>query len=266
MDLKHILQQPHTVCVNCVFAQYKDMSQYGCALGKLDVFEKAEDVRVVEAEDDTSEFYLILGSYCFWSRTKGWAEKLHGYTDKQLQQKALDDTRLEYDAIVWIDDQGMDEVAKTVNNILMFERRPEKIMIVNLSTKVSLEQLVAWMNTVCSAANQKFVVKDIVDKTETVWAGIHRASRDCNSMFLYIVEAGKTIDMDATEKIHKKLFEEIKEFAVIKFDYNACLCLSSAYERVGIYDVNFLSELYTSMEEMGIQHKFKTYEEYTCQE
>lgn len=266
MELKHILQQPHTVCVDCIFAQYKDMSQYGCALGKLEVFEKAEDVKVMEAEDETREFYLILGSYCFWSRTQSWANKLERYTYDQLRQKALDDTRLEYDAIIYVDDQGMEEVINSVNNILMFERRPDKILVVNLSTKINIDRLVAWMNIVCTQANQKFTVKDIVDKTETVWAAIHRSSRECKTMFLYIAEAGKTIDTDAMEKIHKKLFEEIKEFAVVKFDYNACLCLSSAYERVGIYDVNFLSELYNTMEEMKIQHKFKTYEEYLCQE
>lgn len=259
-----ILDLPHSACVDCVFALFHNMSQTGCKLNKLDMFKNNPNVEVLEAEDGEREFYIIAKSQCFWKRGKKWAEKQEG----DLVEKVIEETEMKYDVIVYLDDYWGDNVPiyDTVENILQFTRKPEKIIVVNNSSKMNISQVAQWLNITCSEHKQKFVLKDIVDKTETNWSAISRAGRECKSMFTLFIEAGQTIDTTAMEAINKKLFEEIDEFTVIKFNYNAVLCLKSAYDMVSRFDVNFIEEIYHRLEVLGIADKFKTYKQYICQE
>lgn len=70
------MQEIHTSCRDCVFAQYREKTQTGCELGRIDAYRALEPDSVIECYDDNQEFYVVDGRYCsaFRHKDSDWAK------------------------------------------------------------------------------------------------------------------------------------------------------------------------------------------------
>lgn len=64
----------HTSCKNCVFAQYENITQTGCSLDYIDKLKK-NNTEILEAYDDSKEFYIINNKKCIGYRENKWFDQ-----------------------------------------------------------------------------------------------------------------------------------------------------------------------------------------------
>ncbi len=64
------IAKKHTACKNCIFAKYKNNTQIGCTLHKLENYEQKN---IVEVFDIEKEFYVINNILCLYYRDYNWS-------------------------------------------------------------------------------------------------------------------------------------------------------------------------------------------------
>lgn len=118
------IAKKHTSCKFCVFAQYKDITQYGCTAKELD-YHKKSSCDILECYDSDKEFYVINDIKCAYYRNHQWAyNKSPPYLDEVYEE-----TKFKYQAII-VADQNFNDVKTTVNSLVGQSLKPSHISII----------------------------------------------------------------------------------------------------------------------------------------
>jgi hypothetical protein len=123
------VSQVHTVCRDCVFAQYNGKEQTGCKLDKIKDYENA-GVDVIKVFDDKEkEFFLIDGRFCMFYRN----EELMAKHPVNTWEKIVNlQTKVSYQSIVFVEKETtFKELKKTLNTLSSQEVRPNLVTIIN---------------------------------------------------------------------------------------------------------------------------------------
>lgn len=118
----------HTSCKNCIFALYNNITQTGCKLQKLELWEE-QGLQILEVYDEDKEFFVINDKRCPYKRNLRWGQLYP--KDEQIEQIEKEVT-FRYHAIVFANDD-IDETNNTINNLAAQSVKPEFITLVRWS-------------------------------------------------------------------------------------------------------------------------------------
>lgn len=130
------MQSTDTPCKNCIFAEYDNLTQTGCSIGKIDSFKKA-GIEVVEAYDEEKEFFVIKGHKCMFGRTKAWGDENEKDTWAEKIEKEIE---MPYQAIV-IATNDSKKLTKTINSLLAQKIKPRHITIIRPVAKIKKNKI-----------------------------------------------------------------------------------------------------------------------------
>jgi len=129
------INQIHTPCKNCVFAEYETKqtehgeveSQVGCYAGMLDKFREDEDIEILEVFDNEKEFFVINDVRCHGARSEKWKDKnfIQGFDLVEIMKA---EWKLPYHAIVINLEEH--DVIKTLNSLIKQRVRPKALTVI----------------------------------------------------------------------------------------------------------------------------------------
>lgn len=120
------MDQIHTPCRNCVFAQYDGNTQTGCQLGRIEAFRQVEPSTIIECQDGEKEFFVVNGRGCGAYRplNSPWADIPGDYAERVRREIELQI------AVVAIVDT-LDGIDQFINSLLDQTPRPVQVFFVN---------------------------------------------------------------------------------------------------------------------------------------
>lgn len=200
----------HTVCKDCVFADYKDgtITQSGCKLGRIEKFGD----KVVEAEDHDKEFYIINGRVCnaFRHITSSWA----GTHKDDAAQQVKKELELKLTMLVHIDD-GLIETLTSIKNQTL---KPHLVVFINNQDKISRADLNAtlWDNLGNIVTWRIFRP---INSRETSYSKdevTDLAVGNVKTNLYTLVQSGQVLPETFVSDIDKAINEDLMQFLVLK--------------------------------------------------
>lgn len=126
----------HTACKGCFFAEAAGKTQTGCSLGRLDLF-RAAGVEVVEAYDESGEFFVVNGRVCAAKRSAEWAAR-----HQDPAESARREIRLKAAAVVVVDEgDSVDDASARLGEMASWPHLPVEVVLVNNSKGVKTSSL-----------------------------------------------------------------------------------------------------------------------------
>lgn len=125
----------HTCCKKCVFADYKNNSQIGCAIGYLDKY-RAINAHILEAYDEEKEFYVINEKKCLGYRENSWF-KQYDMENASLAEKIAkvqEINHLHYLLVINLYSFSENDLRQIVKEISQLSVQPQKIIFVRYIT------------------------------------------------------------------------------------------------------------------------------------
>lgn len=117
-----------TVCKTCIFAEWDDITQTGCILGKIEDFRK-HNVPIMECYDDEKQFYVIPSRSCPYFRDDTWVHKDLPLSDKMGKMEK--EIQIRFQAIVVADKRDSTEgLFSTLDSLYAQELKPVHIAVV----------------------------------------------------------------------------------------------------------------------------------------
>lgn len=124
------LNQIHTACKNCVFADYTadGIKQSGCKIGKLKDYKNA-GIEVLNVYDEEKDFSVINGRVCLFYRN---TEVMEQYPKDIWEEIVKLQTKVPYHAIVFVEpDSSFKEVKETCKKLKDQDISPNLVTLVN---------------------------------------------------------------------------------------------------------------------------------------
>jgi hypothetical protein len=137
MDSPIVINQIHTACQYCVFADYTNNTQEGCVIGELNKFRnygyeiieaktgEIENGQIIPGTED--EFFVINNTKCTKKRTNDWNFASSSLTE-QLQAVGKE-CELKYTAVIF-EDNNPYGVFCTAQSLLKQSIPPQKIIVI----------------------------------------------------------------------------------------------------------------------------------------
>lgn len=194
---------PYTSCKECAFAEYNGNTQTGCSLDKLKDFED-----VIEAYDDEKEFYVIQNRFCYYARTKQWAEK---YEDT-LEQLEKEMQHLPYQVIIFAS-SNLEKLSKTLDSVYKLDILPAHISIIN--KKIKDPQLI--VDDIESREPKiRWYLKGIRNANLSNHKCIDQIIKFIRQPFYAVFHSGFEIPRDLFSALRDKIYHDNLQFAFIK--------------------------------------------------
>ena len=114
-----------TSCQHCIFAQYKDKTQIGCEIGRLEKFTEL-GAEVVEAYNEEGEFYVIKKHVCMYCRHKDWGRT---YLQKQWLEQIQQEIQVKYQVII-LANNSLEDIEQAINSLNQQTICPRHITVI----------------------------------------------------------------------------------------------------------------------------------------
>ncbi len=204
------IDKVHTSCKNCIFALYKDITQIGCKVNKIDMWENQE-IRILEAFDEEKEFFIINGKKCPYKRITAWGNK---YPKDEHIQRVESEVVLQYHAIV-IATNNIHNINTTIMSLLEQEIKPKKITLINFNNIYPSDLIPLLQST-----GIQWQIDNIVDDI-SVEKAIDNVVTFCNTPYYAIFYSGLKLWGDKYPKPEftsniNKMVKEAVPFVLIK--------------------------------------------------
>jgi hypothetical protein len=106
----------HTPCKECVFAEYDNKTQTGCAAGMLDKF-KNSGYDIVEVYDNEKEFFVINNKKCIFMRKRDWFDNRNFNSITKAVAEATKENEIKYILIL---DINKNTSFSSIENVVNF--------------------------------------------------------------------------------------------------------------------------------------------------
>jgi hypothetical protein len=199
-----------TICKDCIFAKYEDVTQIGCNLNRLDVFRK-NNIEVTEYFDAEKEFFGIDG-FCFFHRSKEW---LSGHTIEEAVARVNEDSRLRYTALIWTDG-NLDDVSKTIDSLLSNPIPPKRVIVLNRFEKPILTDKMLLMLELKNIPFKLQNPTELMDLVSSVDLAVH----NLDTPAYLIIPAGSSCGAKDITKINDRLNLGNFIFSIIEYNGN----------------------------------------------
>ena len=223
----------HTPCKSCVFAIYNENTQTGCSLNYL---EKYTDI--IEAYDDTKEFYIINNKKCIGYRENSWFNQFN-MQDSSLDekiQKYHETNKLHYLAIINLHDLDLEQLDNICQQITESVSQPQKIIFIrhkennSIFTYENIEKIIKKYQI-----NYNWRIQTMLDDTLTYREILHNAVV-INPKYRFILSIEKYDNQISRVigLINNKIHHELNTFMVASTPDYSCRIFSGGVYRFGL--------------------------------
>ena len=207
-----------TICLNCIFAQYNDKVQTGCAANRLDLFKKAEQ-EIAEVTIDDRTTFVIEGKTCVYYRNKEWAESYYKTKNpKDILLNVKKELSIPYHVILFFrKDDKLEDLKDRLTELEQQKVSPKILTILDRSH--SVEAPTEKIMQTCQEFNfphwrvQKIQATDQLDNDVIDLA--YDSTKNLKYMFYIIFETSQQIPITLSKEIHESLHDHMKAFTVL---------------------------------------------------
>ena len=207
-----------TVCLNCVFADYKENVQTGCKANRLELFKKSGiELQDMEIEDKTC--LVIEGKTCVYYRNKEWSEEYYKTTDtNQILKRVKNELKIPYHVILFFREQdSLEDVKERLTELESQNIKPNIVTLIDRSHGIEsqadkLMKLFSqysfdyWRIQTIQAIDQ--LDNDVIDLA-------YDNTKKKKYMFYMIFECKYTIPDILSQEIHQSLHDDMQSFVVL---------------------------------------------------
>ena len=189
-----------TTCRDCLFAEYDDDTQVGCHLGKIDKIKSHPVYELIEATDNTKDFYVLNYHLCLHQRINGWP-----HDDKSMEEMinaVKEEVKMNWGAILVLSNEplnDMSRVQKRLEEILNQSKPPSWIGIDYLN-----EKGVKWK--IESGGG------DVRKHVDTLFNKFKKHK----FVFYSVFESDKDIPSSLYEDMHNFVINNLGQYSIIK--------------------------------------------------
>ena len=208
----------NTVCKDCCFADYHDITQIGCRKGILDRY-RSVNSKIHECYDEDAEFYVIEQRACPYSRSHEWYQHNLERLDEVLQQEL----KLQFHAIIFMD--TLDHLDTTIKSLSAPQQQlpPAQITVVREKGNTVKPRDVTDLlqNVTCQWRLENQLI------TMRREEAIHLMFKFCRYPYYSVFQAGYIVPGDYLQTINSYVIECLGQFATIEpivhngYEFNA---------------------------------------------
>lgn len=199
-----------THCNDCVFAQWTDMKQTGCRLGRLEKF--AERGVQIEDRDMDGGQYKCVTRLCLGFRTSQWVDL---YKHKDLVQQVKQEIGLKADFIIpFCEEDNLDSLSNTIRSLAEQTRQPYNIHVPNNQKKIRVSHLMSVVREASGSIPWKVTyIKDVPISVEKC---IDEVYPHVTGSLYVVTPCGFTFPKESVARLDSYLNEELHAFSLLK--------------------------------------------------
>ena len=213
-----------TCCRQCVFAEYEDNVQTGCAAGRFEVFNK-NGIDLVYAEDEEKKFYLVKDKACIYFRhIDTCAEIIKKKTVSEIKDLISSSLKMPYHVLVFL--REGDSLADLECRLSELEQQAVKPKIVSVIDRTHSEvdltpKIVGLFHNKYAFDNWRTQRVAAIDRSDHEIIDVcYDNTKRLKYFFYTIFETSKPIPASFSEEIHYSVQEEMKSFVLL--EPNSC--------------------------------------------
>jgi len=200
------IDNTHTSCKDCIFAEYKENTQIDCNANRLSLFRKHGEV--IEVFDEEKEFFVINKKHCFYKRPSGYFKGPYLTWFDQIEKE----NEIKYQAVIFAN-ESMEDILRSISQIYEQSIKPCKISIVRLYTSCLYPEDISlifndyktnkWeIRNMSSGITNPHLIEDLIIAT-------------CPLPYILMLSAGQTIPNDTIYKINYNIHNKFLHFALL---------------------------------------------------
>lgn len=233
----------HTPCKDCVFALYENQTQIDCALGYITKY-KNKDISVLEAYDDSKEFYIINGKKCIGYRENKWFKQfdLDNADLTAKVNKYHETNHLDYIIIIDLKNLSIEDLDDLLKQIRLCEIQPKKLVMIRYADNElkfpysSIEKLLKN-----NSVDYLWRIQTILDTTLTYDQILHNViSLNAKYRFVISISNYNTDIKHIVEHTNKVVHHDLDQFDIFSNKDHSCIVFSSIIYRFDSFHGNNL--------------------------
>ena len=202
-----------TACKNCIFSEKVGNTQMGCSYGNIERFKKT-NCEIIEAEDESDNFFVIKNRLCMALRVGAWGSDLT-QEEKILKVRKDITTKITCILIIKKETSNIDDVLDTFKSAISQKTSFDSIhFIIEKGASIKIGSL---MNSIKKIdCNVKWFVKQLVHDDFSYRHGIDEIVEKLKSVFSAVFVCGFKIPEDFVYCIDTSINEELNRFIILK--------------------------------------------------
>jgi len=193
-----------TRCKSCTFAIYKDITQTGCELNKLEMH-KINGMEIVEAYDEEKEFYVIKGRICPFFRPDNWRKNIRSLDLKTTEEIIQKENTIKYQILLW-ENNDLD-IIQTIKTIEKLTTQPQHVVILlRIDTKYDVSTINNWIkNPLISVRHNQ------LEQTDNFYTSVKNALHIVKQPFTILWQKNVQLEPDIfADMSHKIIYEGLR--------------------------------------------------------
>jgi hypothetical protein len=193
----------HTPCKDCVFAVYDGNTQISCLTGSLERY-KNSGIEVLEAYDDTKEFFILNKKKCLSYRDNKWLQKQESSDLLKACEVVLKENEIKYIAVLYIEeDTDLDQFTKILDCLQSQSIKPKGLMVIQekyKKYKISVKDITPLLNKTGIHWRLQNFIDESMTKDRRIQSIIKSAPLD---RFYFLIYPSQYVFDNYIEKISK---------------------------------------------------------------
>ena len=211
------INQIHTNCKDCVFAQYSNGKPIDCSAGRLDIYRETGAEILQAYDDDNNEFFVINNRICVYHREKEWAKQ---FSSSELINIVESQIKSPYALIVNYDkNSSIEDLEVTLQSVSQQYNTPTYLAINNWADTNVYETNILIENCIkdskLDGTTSNWSIKTILDSSISNRSAIDLAfdmfKNKSNFHYYLYVNAGIELPKKLTAEIHESIFDHGKK-------------------------------------------------------
>lgn len=233
----------HTPCKDCVFAVYDGQTQTDCALGYVAKY-KNKNIPVLEAYDDSKEFYIINGKKCIGYRENKWFQQF-GLDDGTLEAKINkyhETNHLDYIGVVDLKNLSIEDLDQLLKQLQSCEIKPRKLVMIRYADS-QLKFPYSGIENLLKNNNVSYLwrIQTILDNTLTYNEILHNIiSLNAKYRFILSINNYNNDIKNIVEHTNKVVHHDLDQFDIFSNKDRSCMIFSTIIYRFDAFHGNNL--------------------------
>lgn len=234
----------HTPCRKCVFAQYKNNTQTGCALNYIQAYKNIDGIEILEVYDDEKEFFVVNKKKCIGYREESWFKKFDNANTLQDKIKIYNDhNHIDYLLTINLNNLSRKDIEILFNQINRLSIKPSQLILVRYPKRLedSEDYPYEWIKSLIdnSDIDFKWRIQTVVDSTVTYSMMLNNIV-SVNKKYRFVVSIDQ-FNNDLSSVIdyaNDMVYKQLKTFIVIANKNLSTIIFPSAVYRYSLFMEN----------------------------
>jgi len=204
-----MINQIHTNCRDCAFAEYSKGSQVGCSAGLIEKYRSAGKEIIEVYDDNNKEFYVVNDKICHFHRDKEWADK---YPKSELFNIVKAQIKTPYHCIIVLKEHDkLDDLAEMMKNLASQFNPPSVVSVLNMKVGKKIYKLNMDIEAIAKNYEDKFEwrIQNILRSNISIRSGIDHCVDGTyfkyNYPYYIVFSCGFQIPPSFSEELHDSI-------------------------------------------------------------